>query len=98
MIVRLDSRLVEDLADRGADHAFDAQALLFLDRRLDAAELDEVLRLDDPQHFDPAVGLGGAAGGEAQRDARFRAVVDDDQIGAFWLGPHVRASAALNRG
>ena len=37
------------------------------------------------------LGLGGAAGGEAQRDARFRAVVDDDQIGAFRLVvPHAR--------
>ena len=35
------------------------------------------------QHLDPAVGLGRAAGGEAQRDARLGAVVDHDQIGAF---------------
>ena len=73
-----------------ADHALDAQALLFLDRRLDAAELDEVLRLDDAEHFDPAAGLGRAARGEAQRDARFRAVVDHDQIGAFGLVPHAK--------
>ena len=41
-------------------------ALLFLDRRLDSAELDEVLRLDEAEHLDPAAGLGRAAGGEAQ--------------------------------
>ena len=73
----------------GADDPFDAQALLFLERRLDAAPLNEILRLDDRQHFDVAVGLGGAAGGEAERDARLGAVVDDDQIGAFGLAfPH----------
>ena len=44
--------------------------------------MDEILRLDDRQHLDRAVGLGGAARGEAQRDARFRAVVDHHQIGA----------------
>ena len=72
-----------------ADDSLDAQPLLFLDRRLDAAPLDEVLRLDDRQHLDRAVGLGGAARGEAQRDARLRAVVDHDQIGAFRLAlPH----------
>ena len=81
--LRFDSRFVEELADRGADHALDAQALLLLDRRLDSAELHEVLRLDHAQHLDPAVGLGGAARREAQRDARLGAVVDDDQIGAF---------------
>ena len=96
MIFGLDPRLVEDLADRRADHAFDAQPLLFLDRRLDAAELHEVLRLDDPEHFDPAVGLGRAPGGEAQRHARFGAVVDDDQIGAFGFVPPFATSAALN--
>ena len=80
---RFDPGFVEHFADRGADDALDAQALLFLDRRLDAAPLDEILRLDDRQHLDPAVGLGGAAGGEAQRDARFGAVVDHDQIGAL---------------
>ena len=42
-----DPALVDDLADRRADDAFDAQPLLFLDRRLDAAPLDEILRLDD---------------------------------------------------
>ena len=57
--------------------------LFFLDRRLDAAPLDEILRLDDRQHFDPAIGFGGAARGEAQRNARLVAVVDHDQIGAF---------------
>ena len=62
--------------------AFDAQALFFLDRRLDAAPLDEILRLDDRQHVDRAIGLGRAAGGEAQRHARLRAVVDHDQISA----------------
>ena len=72
---------------RGAHHALDSQALLFLDRRLHAAELHEILGLDDPQHFDLAIGLGGAAGGEAQRNARFRAVVDDDQVGAFGCRP-----------
>ena len=102
---RFDPRLVEDLADRGADDAFDAQALLFLERRLDAAPLDEILRLDHRQHLDPAVGLGGAAGGEAQRDARLRAVVDDDQIGANlcslppWLPKCcVKAAAERKRG
>ncbi len=56
---------------------------------LDAAELHEILRLDDPQHLDPAVGLGGAARGEAQRDPRLGAVVDHHQIGAFRLAvPH----------
>ena len=88
--MRLDPGFVEDLADRRADHALDAQALLFLDRRLDPAPLDEILRLDDRQHLDPAVGLGGAAGGEAQRDARLRAVVDDDQIGALWRSSPMR--------
>src|SRR6185295_11532895 len=87
---RFDPALVEDFADRGADHALDAQPLLLLDRVLDSAELDEVLRLDDPQHLDPAVGLGRAAGGEAQRDRGFGAVVDHHQIGAFrFVGPHV---------
>ena len=88
---------VENLADRGADHALDAQPLLFLDRGLDSTELDEILRLDDSEHFDPAVGLGGTAGGETQRDARLRAVVDHDQIGAFARLPPCAPSAALNR-
>ncbi len=86
---RLDPGLVEDFADRRADDALDPQALLLLDRRLDAAELHEILRLDDSQHLDPAVGLGRAAGGKAQRDARLFAVVDHDQISAFlFVGPH----------
>ena len=98
MIFASISGFVEDLADRGADHAFDAQPLLLLDRRLDSAELHEVLRLDHAQHLDPAARLGGAARGEAQRDARFGAVVDHHQIGAFFrCGPHAPPSAALNR-
>ena len=50
--VRLDPGRVDDLADRCGDARLDAQALLFLDRRLDAAPLDEILRLDDRQHLD----------------------------------------------
>ena len=87
---------VEDVADAGADHAFDAQALFFLDRRLYAAELHEVLGLDDPEHFDPAVGLGCTPRRKAQRNARFGAVVDDDQVGAFGFAPPFETSAALN--
>ena len=83
MILRLDPGLVEDLADRRADDALDAQPLLLLERGLDPAELDEVLRLDDSENLDSAVGLGRPAGREAKRDARFRAVVDHDQICAF---------------
>ncbi len=85
-----DPALVENLADRGADHPLDAQPLLLLDRVLNPAELDEVLRFDDPQHLDAAVGLGRAPGGEAQRDRGLGAVVDHHQIGAFrFVGPHV---------
>ena len=78
----------------GADHAFEAESLFFLDRGLDAAELHEVLRLDDSEHFDAAVGLRGATCREAQCDARFRTVVDHDEIRAFGFGPHERANAA----
>ena len=86
---RLQAGLVHDLADGAADDSLDAQPLLFLHRRLDAAPLDEILRLDDRQHFDLPVGLDRAAGGEAQRNARLGAVVDHDQIGAFRLAlPH----------
>ena len=75
-----------------ADDAFDAQALLFLDRRLDPAPLDEILRLDDRQHLDRPAGLDRPPRREAQRDARLRAVVDHDQIGAFRLVvPHAAA-------
>ena len=85
-----DSGLVEQFADRGADHALDAQLLFLGHRLLDATELHEILRLDDSQYLDPAVGLGGAARGEAQRDPRLGAVVDHHQIGAFRLAvPHV---------
>ena len=95
--VRLDPDFVEHLADRGADDALDAQPLLLLDRRLDSAELDEVLRLDDSEHLDPAAGLRRAPRREAERDARFLAVVDHDEIGAFELRPPCETSAALNR-
>ena len=96
---RFDPGLVEHFADRRADDAFDAQALLFLERRLDAGELDEILGLDHRQHLDPAIGLGGTASSETQGDARFRAVVDDDQIGAkiVWC-PHGVSSAASKPG
>ena len=94
--VRFDSAFVEDLADRRADDAFDPQPLLFFDRRLHSAELDEVLRFDDSEHLDAAVGFGCAAGGEAQCNARLGAVVDHDEIGAFDLVPHAEPSAALN--
>jgi len=64
------SRLVEDLADGAADHAFNPQPLLFFDRIFGRHQnCHEILRLGDPEHFDPAIGLGRAAGGEAQRDA-----------------------------
>ena len=61
--------------------------LLLLDRRLDSAPLDEVLRLDDRHHFDRALGLGGAPRGEAQRGARLGAVVDHYEIGACHRSP-----------
>src|SRR6185312_11098168 len=64
--IRLEAGFVQDLADRRADHAFDPEALLLLDRRLDPAELNEVLRFDDSEHLDSAPGLGRAPGGEAQ--------------------------------
>jgi len=78
----LQARLVHDLADSAADDSLDPQFLLFLDRRLDAAPLDEILRLDHGQYVDLATGLGGTARGEAQRDARFGTVIDHDQIGS----------------
>ena len=87
--VRVDPRFVQQLADRRADHALDPQPLLFLYRRLDAPELHEVLRLDDPEHLDAAARLARATRGEAQRDAGFRAVVDDDQVGALQIVSHV---------
>jgi hypothetical protein len=76
--IRLDSRLVEDFPDRRADHALDPQALLFLNRRLNPAELNEVLRLDDPKNLDPATRLRRPSRSETERHARFRAVVDND--------------------
>src|SRR6185295_18945122 len=88
--VGLDPAFVEDFADRGADHAFDPKALLFLDGRLDSAELHEVLRFDDSQYLDPAVGLGRAARREAQRNRGFGAVVDHDQVGPFEIVPHAK--------
>src|SRR5688500_825689 len=94
-----DPGLVEDLADGRADDAFDAQALLFLEGFLDSAPLEEILRLDHCQHFDPAFGFGGAASGEAKRDARLGAVVDNDQIGPQnVVRPHELPSAASKRG
>ena len=87
--IRLDSGFVEDLADRGADHALDPHPLLLLDRLLDPAELNEILRLDDSEHLDSASFLRCPPRREAKCDARFGAVVDDDQIGAFGLRfPH----------
>src|SRR3954466_12502663 len=87
--IHFDARLVENFADSGTDHAFDPEALLFLDRSLHPAKLYEVLRLDDSKHLDFAARLGGPAGSEAERDARFRAVVDDDQVGASRIGLHL---------
>lgn len=81
---------VDDLADRAANDFLDAQALLFLERCLDAAPLNEVLRFDDCQHLDVSVGLDRSPSRELKGDARFRAVVDHDQIGPFGLAfPHV---------
>ena len=65
--------------------ALDPKLLLFLDGRLHAAPLDEILRLDDCEDFDIAIGLDGAPRREAQCNARFGTVVDHDQIGAFRL-------------
>ena len=97
--VRLDPRGIDNLADGRGDRGFDAQGLLFLDRRLDAALLDEILRLDDCQHFDRALGLGSAPRGEAECDARLIAVVDHDQIRPFVLiAPNHIAIAARIRG
>ena len=53
------------------------------DRRLDAAPLNEVLRLDDGEHFDETVGLDRAPRREPEGDARLLAIVDDDEIGTF---------------
>ena len=81
---------VENFADGGTDDPFDPQPLFFFHRRLDSAELNEVLRLDDAEHLDPPFGLARPAGGKAQCDARFGAVVDHHQIGALQLVfPHV---------
>ena len=88
---------VEELADGRAHHALDAEPLLLLDRRLDSAELHEVLRLDNSEHLHAAVRLGRAARGEAQRDPRFLAVVDDDEIRAFGGRLPCETIAALNR-
>ena len=85
----LHSGLVEDFANGGADHTFDAEALLFLDRGLNTAELNEILRFDNAEHFNAAIGLCCPARGEAQRDARFRAIIDHDQVNALRLIPHV---------
>jgi hypothetical protein len=72
--------------------------LLFLDRGLDPAPLDEVLRLDHREHLDRAAGLGGAPCGEVKRGARLRAVVDDDEIGALvHRVPHAGRNAAAKR-
>ncbi len=86
---RLQAGLVHDFADGAADDSLDAQFLFFFHRRLDAAPLDEVLRLDDRQHLDQPVGLDRAARREPERNARLRAIVDHDEISAFRLAlPH----------
>ena len=53
MIFGLMPGFVHDFADRSGDARLDAQALLFLDRGLNAAPLDEVLRLDDRRALRP---------------------------------------------
>ena len=60
----LNTGRVHDFADCGGNAGLDAEALLFLNRRLDAAPLDKVLRLDDREHFHRTAGLGRAPGGE----------------------------------
>ena len=87
--IRLHSRLVENFSDRRADHPLDPQALLFLDRGLHAAELNEILRLDDPKDLDSSARLRRSPRGETERHARFRAVVDDDEVDAFLIVPHL---------
>ena len=82
----------------GADDAFDSMLLLVLDGRLDPAPLDEILRRGGRQHFDIAVGLGGPTGSEAERNARFGAVVDDNQIGAHALVPPCAGGTLLESG
>ena len=80
--------------------AFDPQALLFLDRRLDATPLDEVLRLDHREDIDLAAGLGGPARGEAQRDARLRDCRRSrpDRFAPSLFSPARKAAATLAAG
>ncbi len=77
--------IVHDLADRAAHDSLDAEGLFFLDGSLNTAPLDEILRLDDRQHLDQAVRLDRPTRCEPQRHARFGAIVDHDEIGAFGL-------------
>ena len=89
---RGDARSAHDLADRRGNDPFDPQPLLFFNRGLDTAPLNEVLRLDHGQYVEIALGLGCTARGKAQRDPRFRAVVDHDQVSASHDRPLVAAT------
>ena len=53
---------------RAGDQPLGMQPRFFLDRRLDAAERDELLRRDHGEDLDPAAGLHRTPGGETQRD------------------------------
>ncbi|PAV93171.1 hypothetical protein WR25_16385 [Diploscapter pachys] len=76
---RLQAGFGDQRARGGGDESFGVLQRLFLDRRLHAAEGDELLRRDQSENFDAAAGLHGAARCKAQRDLRLRAIVDHDQ-------------------
>jgi hypothetical protein len=69
--LRLHSRFIQDLADRGTDNALDPKSLLLLDCRLNSSELNEVQWLDNPEHFDASTGFAArrAAKRKATRDS-----------------------------
>ncbi len=76
-------------AARGArgEH-FGPVARFLLDRRLHAAESHEILRRDEGEDVDGAVGLGRTARGETEGDARFVGLVHDHQVDAhLFLAP-----------
>lgn len=90
------SSLRTRLPPAGRNRAREGPGLL-LDRCLDAPELDEILWLDDSQHFDAAAGLRCASAREAQSDPRLRTVDDDDEISASRIVPHLQKDCCVKR-